>query len=177
LIYLILISVLASPYIYDQNGVRFEMEQPADWVVDASNEESLVSFSQRDGLASLAVSVYEDLMWSDALEVFSEGTREFLNLGYRLAGKSRLTNNELTQAGANDGARFHFIKRDGEMKEHIFIMVVARENLVLLLTFYLPRWRDDRERLAAVHDIMTSFRFLPAQNSQVEVLPPVPPLR
>ena len=174
---LLLLHVLTAPFAFQQGGIAFELDQPSDWVIEACDQDSLVVFSQRDGLASLSVNVFEDLMWSDALDVFSEGTREFLDVGYILAGKSRLTMGELRRAAANDGARFHYIKRDGEIKEHIFIMVAVHENLVLLLTFYLPRWLEDHERLIAVQNIMASFHFQVQTTNGTESIPPAPPLK
>jgi len=174
---LLLLCVLAAPYVYNENGIGFALEQPADWVIDSCNQDSLVAFSSRDGLASLSINVFEDIMWSNALDVFGESTREFLEMGYTLAGKSRLSKGELERAAANDGAHFHYIKRDGEMKEHIIIMAVVHDNVALLITFYLPRWRVDRERLTTVHNMMAAFHFLEPVNSDKESIPPVPPLK
>jgi hypothetical protein len=178
MISMLMLLVLAAPFNYDRNGITFELDRPSDWVVDTCEaQDGLVALSQRDGLASMSVNIFEDLMWSDALNVFKENTGEFLDMGYTLSGKSRLTKSELKRENANDGARFHYIKRDGETKEHIFIMVAVHDNLVLMITFYLPRWREDQDRLNAVHSIMNSFHFLDNIKSNKEPLPPLPPLK
>jgi hypothetical protein len=176
--FLLLLYALAAPFVYEHDGIVFELEQPADWVVDACEpQDGLVALSQRDGLASMSVNVFEDLMWSNALDVFKENTREFLDMGYTLAGKSQLSAGELQRANANDGARFHYIKRDGELKEHILIMVAVHNNLVLMLTFFLPRWREDSQRLKTVQNIMTSFHFHGLDTTGAESIPPTPPLK
>lgn len=175
--FLLLLFVLSAPYVYEQNGIGFALEQPAEWVVDFCNEDGLASFSQRDGLASLSVNLFEDLLWSNALDVFTVSTREFLLLGYQQAGRSRLTQNQLKQASATDGARFHFVKHDGELKEHIVIVSVVRDNIALLLTFYLPPWREDQGRMDSINKIIKSFHFLASSNQESGTVPAPPPIK
>jgi hypothetical protein len=174
---ILMLFVLAAQFVYDENGIAFELDRPTDWVIDTCNEDSLVTISQRDGLASLSVNLFAELMWSNAFDVFNESAREFVDMGYKLVAKSRMSKGELKNALADDGAKFHFIKQDNEIKEHIFLMAVVRDNVTLLLTFYLPRWRGDQDRLNAVHSIMDCFHFLDQMQSGNESLPPLPPLK
>lgn len=174
---ILMLLVLAAPFVYDQNGISFELDRPSDWVIDACNEESLVTFSQRGGLASLSVNLFAELMWSNVFDVFSESAQEFVDMGYKLVAKTRISRGDLKNASADDGAKFHYIKQDNEIKEHIFLMALVRDNVTLLLTIYLPRWREDQERLNAVHSIMDSFHFLDQTQPGIEPLPPLPPLK
>jgi len=168
---------LAAPFTYNQNGIAFNLELPSDWVIDSGAEDCLAAFSQRDGLGYLSVNLFSDLLWSNALDVFSESTQEFSDLGYKLVNKVRLSKGELKKAAADDGARFHYLRQDGKIKEHIFILAVVRENVALLLTFYLPRWREDQPRLNEVMSVMSSFHFGEQSAAANETNLPVPPLR
>jgi len=169
--------ILEAPFLYGQDGINFELDQPSELVFDTGQEDCLVAFSQRDGLLTLTVNLFEDLMWSDAITVFSESTREFLEIGYSLVSRTRLSHEELMRANATDGARFHYSKQDGEVNEHIIMFPIVRDHLTLVLTFYLPRWRQDKERLNTVKRIVASFRFLPSGCPSADIIPPPPPLK